>query len=248
MAIQDSKLELSVEGKSPITVEFKPDEVLIKDSDDKEISLNDKQAKWIQGVLIKHFGDEDNDLDRERLIFFTGDVDEKLVKDTQETLIRIAYKIKKKLSDNTTEDNNLFFFINTYGGSVHQGLALLDTMEHIRGLGINLTNIVTGTAYSMGSILLQGGDKRCIARHGRLMIHNISGISFGYLDELEADVKETRKVKEILAEILAERNTAGLNDPKYWMRKLNNNSGYFLNPKQAVEWGLADEVYNPIGR
>lgn len=140
---------------------------------------------------------------------------------------------------------DIYFYINSPGGSVTDGLALFDTMKAIPN---DVVTICLGSAASMGSFLLSGGTygKRCALTNSRLMYHQImSGISAGtqYVD-METNVKETKKLYEKLNQYLSEF-TKGKISFEEMKKKTDRN--WWLSPQEAIEEGFIDKIITKLG-
>jgi len=131
-----------------------------------------------------------------RSVHLWGVVDDKSAKDVVSKLLLLD-------ADKTEEE--IKFYINSPGGVVTSGMVIYDTMRMIKS---PVSTICMGLAASMGSILLSGGVKgrRLIYPHGEVMIHqpSLGGHIQGVSADLEIQARQTQRVKEIGARILAE--------------------------------------------
>lgn len=142
-------------------------------------------------------------------------------------------------------DADIYFYINSPGGSVMDGLALFDTM---RAIPNDVVTICMGSAASMGSFLLSGGTpgKRYSLPNSRLMYHQVmSGISSGtqYVD-METSVNETKKLYEKLNQYLSEF-TGGKID--FEEMKKRTDRDWWMSPEEAIEQGFIDKVISKLG-
>ncbi|MEM6262538.1 MAG: ATP-dependent Clp protease proteolytic subunit [Bacteroidota bacterium] len=126
--------------------------------------------------------------------------------------------------------------INSPGGYVTAGMAIHDTMKSISS---PVSTICTGLAASMGSILLSAGEKgrRFCMPYGRVMIHQPSGGAQGTATDIEIQVHEMRKTKEIGARILAENCGHSLEKV---MDDFNRD--YWMDAEESVGYGIVDAV------
>src|SRR5689334_2154321 len=131
-----------------------------------------------------------------RAVHLWGVVDDKSARDVVSKLL---------LLDADKPGEEIKFFINSPGGVVTSGMVIYDTMKMIKS---PVSTICMGLAASMGSILLSGGVKgqRFIYPHGEVMIHqpSLGGHIQGVSADLEIQAKQTQRVKEIGARILAQ--------------------------------------------
>src|SRR5919107_4368260 len=128
------------------------------------------------------------------------------------------------------------FFINSPGGVVTSGMVIYDTMRMMKS---PVSTICMGLAASMGSILLSGGAKgrRFIYPHGEVMIHqpSLGGHIQGVSVDLEITAKQTRRVKEIGARILAENCGKKMEQV---MKDFDRD--YWMDSKEALDYGIVD--------
>jgi len=135
-------------------------------------------------------------------------------------------------------NDDISFFINSPGGSVTAGMAILDTMQFIKP---DVSTIVMGQACSMGSLLAQAGapGKRKILKNARHMIHQPSGGAGGQATDMEIQVKEILKMKKTLTEIYVQNNSKG---KTYEQLLADMERDFFMSAQEAVDYGLADEI------
>jgi len=135
-------------------------------------------------------------------------------------------------------NEDISFFINSPGGVVTAGMAILDTMNFIKP---DVSTIVMGQACSMGSLLAQAGapGKRKILKNARHMIHQPSGGAGGQATDMEIQVKEILKMKKTLTEIYVQNNSKG---KTYKQLSADMERDFFMSAQEAVDYGLADEV------
>jgi ATP-dependent Clp protease protease subunit len=148
-------------------------------------------------------------------------------------------------------DKDINFYINSPGGSVTSGLSIYDTMQYIK---CDVRTIVMGQAASMGSFLAQAGaaGKRIVLPESRTMIHRVSSGTPGtsgsvHVQELEFEdmkrsLEEAKRLNKRLVELYVKHNSKGKNyDELYETMKFDT----FLSARDAVDFGLADEIAEP---
>jgi len=149
---------------------------------------------------------------------------------------------KMKLLDADKPGEEIRFFINSPGGIVTSGMVIYDTMKMLKS---PVSTICMGLAASMGSILLSGGTKgrRFVFPHAEIMIHqpSLGGYMQGVSVDLEIQAKQTKRVKEISARILAE------NCGKKLEQVLKDfDRDYWMDAKEALEYGIVDQVIDKL--
>ena len=133
-------------------------------------------------------------------------------------------------------ERDIFFYINSPGGSVTSGLAIYDTMQYIRP---QISTVCVGQAASMGAILLAAGTKgkRFSLPHSRIMIHQPLGGFQGQATDVDIQAREILRMREELNNILMKHTGQGL-------KKIEKDTDrdMFMSGRQAQEYGLVDEV------
>ena len=164
---------------------------------------------------------------KERIVFLGEEVNEHTANLVVAQLLHLAYEDPKK---------DIYFYINSVGGSVYDGLAIYDTMNYIKP---DVQTIGVGLQASMGAFLLSSGakGKRFMLPNARAMIHQPSGGAQGVMTDMEISLKEGLRVKELLAELLA-KNTG----QKLARIKDDLERDYWLTAKEAIGYGLIDDV------
>ncbi len=133
-------------------------------------------------------------------------------------------------------ERDIFMYINSPGGSVYAGLAIYDTMQHLRA---PVATFCVGMAASMGAVLLAAGQKgkRHALPNSRIMIHQPSGGSQGTAADIEIAAREVLYVRESLNKILARHTGQSV---ERIMEDVDRDR--FMSPYEAVEYGLIDQV------
>lgn len=196
--------------------------------DDEEKDREDKRddLQMLNKRLEKYFFEK-------RAVHLWGPVDDKSAKE-------IVSKFQLLDADKPGEE--IKFYINSPGGVVTSGMVIYDTMHLTKS---PISTICMGLAASMGSILLSGGvkGKRFIYPHGEVMIHqpSLGGYFQGVSTDLEIQAIQTKKVKEIGAQILAQNCGKTVEqihkdfDRDYWM-----------DAKEAIEYGIVDGILKKL--
>jgi ATP-dependent Clp protease protease subunit len=135
---------------------------------------------------------------------------------------------------------DILFYINSPGGIITAGMAIYDTMQYIKPA---VSTIVMGQACSMGSFLAQAGapGKRFLLPNSRHMIHQPSGGARGMASDIEISYNEIMFWKKRLTELYVEHNTAGKTYEDF-ERDMDRDT--FMSAKEALAYGLADEIIN----
>lgn len=137
---------------------------------------------------------------------------------------------------------DIFFYINSPGGSVTAGLAIFDTMKMISS---PVATVCMGMAASMGSLLLSAGTKgkRYIWPHAKVMIHqpSIGGQITGPATDIKIHAQEIIKTKETLNKILSE----ACNQP-FEKIVVDTDRDYYMTAEEAIQYGIVDKLSKTI--
>lgn len=133
-------------------------------------------------------------------------------------------------------DSDISMYINSPGGSVTAGLAILDTMQFIKP---DITTIIMGHACSMGSLLASSGTKgkRMMLPRSRHMIHQVSSGTRGTAIDMKIALEETLRLNKTLTEIYVE-NTG----KPYEQLEKDMSRDYYMDANESVAYGLADKI------
>lgn len=199
-----------------------------KMDDEEEKEREDKRDDLVMlnKKLEKYFFEK-------RAVYLWGVVDDKSAREVTTKLL---------LLDAEKSGEEIKFFINSPGGVVTSGMVIYDTMKMLKS---PISTICMGLAASMGSILLSGGVKgrRFIYPHGEVMIHqpSLGGHIQGVSADLEIQAKQTRRVKEIGAKILADncgKTVAQI------MKDFDRD--YWMDAKEAIDYGIVDGIMEKL--
>ncbi|MEQ1857964.1 MAG: ATP-dependent Clp protease proteolytic subunit [Longimicrobiales bacterium] len=133
-------------------------------------------------------------------------------------------------------ERDIFMYINSPGGSVYAGLAIYDTMQHMRA---PVATFCVGMALSMGAVLLTAGakGKRNSLPNSRIMLHQPSGGSQGTAADIEIAAREILHIRERLNGIIAKHTGQTVE------RIADDvDRDRFMSPVEAVDYGLIDRV------
>ena len=164
---------------------------------------------------------------RERIIFLGTPIDDMVANLVVAQLL---------LLDSENPEKDIMLYINSPGGSVTAGLAIYDTMQHIRA---DVSTICLGQAASMGAFLLSSGakGKRLALPHSRVLIHQPLGGAQGQATDIEIQAQEIIRIKKSLNEILASNTGQSI-------KKIEKDTDrdYIMTPQEALEYGMIDKV------
>jgi ATP-dependent Clp protease protease subunit len=164
---------------------------------------------------------------KERIIFIGTEINDAVANAVIAQMIFLEYEDPEK---------DIIFYINSPGGLVSAGLAIYDTMQHVKS---DVSTICVGSAASMGAILLAAGakGKRFILPHSRVMIHKPMGGATGQATDISITAKEIIKIKAQLNEILSKHTGR----EKAVVEKDTDRNNY-MNATEAIEYGLVDSI------
>lgn len=164
---------------------------------------------------------------KDRIIFLGTDIDDNVAN------LIVAQMLYLEAEN---PDKEIFFYINSRGGSVSAGMAIYDTMQYIKS---PISTVCMGQSASMAAILLAAGEpkKRFALPHSRILIHQPLGGFQGQATDIDIQAKEILRLKDELNKILSDLTGQPL-------EKVINDTDrdYFMNSQQAKEYGLIDEI------
>lgn len=194
--------------------------------DDEPEEEKEEKPQTDQGMLMKKL---EKYFFETRTVQLWGPVDDRSAKD----IINKFF-----LLDADKPGTEIRFLINSPGGMVTSGMAIYDVMKMLKS---PVSTVCIGLAASMGSILLSGGTRgrRYIYPHGEVMIHqpSLGGYIQGVSVDLEIQAKQTRRVKEIAARILAENCSK-----KYEQIIKDFDRDYWMDAKESLDYGIVDHI------
>lgn len=164
---------------------------------------------------------------RDRIVMLTGEVND----DSANIIVGQMLFLESE-----DPEKDILFYINSPGGIITSGMAILDTMRYV---SCDVSTIVIGQACSMGSLLASSGEKgkRFILPNAVHMIHQPLGGARGQASDIEIHAKEIIRLKESLTQIYAENTGRPLKKLSKDMDRDN-----FMTAEQSVVYGLADRV------
>jgi len=164
---------------------------------------------------------------RERIIFLGEEIDDDIAN------IVVAQLL---LLDSENPEKDIMMYINSPGGVITSGMAIYDTMMHIRS---DVSTICLGEACSMGSFLLNAGakGKRIALPHSRIMIHQPSGGARGQATDIMIEAEEISRIKKEMNQLMAKHSGQSLEKIEKDVER-----DYFMSAEEAREYGLVDKV------
>jgi ATP-dependent Clp protease protease subunit len=162
----------------------------------------------------------------DRIVYFMGTVNDDTCNTAVAQLLYLA----------SVDERDINLYVNSHGGSVIDGLGLIDTMNYIN---CDVSTLCIGMAASMGAVLLSNGTKgkRFVLPHSRVMIHQVSSGAQGVLKDLEIELEQTRRCKNDVYKILADNTGKTVEE----MEMLCDRNNWFIG-QEAVDLGIADKV------
>ena len=163
---------------------------------------------------------------KDRIVFLSGEINDEVA-----NLI-----VSELLYLNSLNNEDIYLYINSPGGSVTAGMAIYDTMNFIK---CDVSTICVGMCASMAAFLLSSGakGKRVCLKNGEVMIHQPLGGVQGQATEIKIHAERIIKLKEKLNKILASNTCKDI-------KKIERDTerDYYLDSEEALEYGLVDKV------
>jgi ATP-dependent Clp protease protease subunit len=170
---------------------------------------------------------------KERIIFLGTPIDDNIAS------LVIAQLLFLEADD---PDKEIYLYLNSPGGIITSGMAILDTMQYIKP---DVVTTCMGQAASMGAVLLAAGapGKRFALPNSRIMIHQPMGGVEGQATDIDIHAKEILKIRERLNKILAEKT----GQPLEKIAK-DTDRNFFMDVKEAQTYGIIDEILTKRGK
>ena len=164
---------------------------------------------------------------KDRIVFVGGEIDDDMANAIIAQLLFLQSQDPEK---------EVSMYINSPGGSVTAGLAILDTMRMVK---CPVATYCVGQAASMGAILLASGEKgrRYALPHARIMVHQPWGGAQGKASDIEITAREILRLKDMLNGILAEASGRTLESVVN-----DTDRDHFMSADEAKAWGIVDKV------
>ena len=181
-----------------------------------EKSANGERAYDIYSRLLK-----------ERIIFLGGPVTDQVANNVIAQLLFLEHEDSKK---------DIKLYLNTPGGSVTAGLAVYDTMQHVKA---PVSTICVGMAASMGAVLLSAGQKgkRFALPNSEILLHQVMGGVEGQAIEIEITARHIVKIKDKLNQVLVKHT-----GQKLEKIEKDTDRDFYLTAQEAKNYGLIDEI------
>ena len=167
---------------------------------------------------------------KENIIFLGGPIDDAVANLVIAQLLFLQSEDPKK---------EIQMYINSPGGSVTAGLAIIDTMQHLKN---DVSTVCVGMAASMGAVILSSGTKgkRVSLPNSEIMIHQPSGGVEGQASDIEISAKRIIKNREVLNQILAKNTGQSISKIEKDVDR-----DFFMDADEAKKYGIIDQVVMP---
>ena len=185
--------------------------------------------------LLRGYSERRAELDRAG-VAFVSDINDVEAERFSKSLLLMALERRNR------RDLPITIYINSGGGSVGAGVAMIEMMTRVRRqYNLAIHTVVTGYAYSMGAILFQAGDHRIMGEFSTLMLHGTQWMLIGEDEKVFKDyLKLATHYQQVIGDLFAERT--GLHDSQWWRDFIYSGRDKFLSPSECLELRLVDEV------
>jgi len=170
----------------------------------------------------------------ERIIFLGGPIDDHVA---NLVIAQLLYL------DHTDPKKDIHLYINSPGGSVTAGLAIIDTMNFIKS---DVSTICVGIAASMGALILSSGHKgkRFSLPNSEVMIHQVMGGTEGQASDIAINAKHILRTKDTLNKILAQNTNKKIDQVEK-----DSDRDYWMTSDEAKKYGIVDDIISkPKGK
>jgi ATP-dependent Clp protease, protease subunit len=163
----------------------------------------------------------------ERIIFLGGPIDDNVA---NLVIAQLLYL------DHTDSKKDVYLYINSPGGSVTAGLAIIDTMNFIKS---DVSTICVGIAASMSALILSSGKKgkRFSLPNSEVMIHQVMGGTEGQASDIAINAKHILRTKDTLNKILAQNTNKKIDQVEK-----DSDRDYWMTSDEAKKYGIVDDI------
>ena len=163
---------------------------------------------------------------KDRIIFLSGEINDDMANTIVSELLYL----------DSINHNDISLYINSPGGSITSGMAIMDTMNYIKS---RVSTICIGMAASMGAFLLSCGEKgkRFILPNAEVMIHQPLGGATGQATEIKIAAERILKLKDKLNKLLSKNTNQNLEKVQ-----IDTDRDYFMDAKEALKYGIVDKI------
>ena len=167
---------------------------------------------------------------KDRVVFLRGEVNEQMANSI------VAQLLFLEMED---PDAEISMYINSPGGSVTDGMAIYDTMRYIKP---KVRTVCLGMAASMGAFLLMAGEPgmRMALPNAEVMIHQPSGGAHGQATDVQLHAQWLMRTKTKMNALMAEMTGQPLERIQQDVER-----DYFMTAKEALEYGIVDQIFEP---
>lgn len=170
---------------------------------------------------------------KDRIVFLAGPITDAVANSVIAQLLFLEKEDPKK---------DIYLYVNSPGGSVTAGLAIYDTMNHIKA---DVSTICVGIAASMGAVLLSAGQKgkRFALPNSEILLHQVMGGAEGQAIDIDIEARHIIKIKDRLNQLIAKHTGQSID-------KISKDTdrNFFMDPEEAKKYGIIDAVLKTKNR
>ena len=207
-----------------------------KSKEEEVCETEEEESKQV--TLVDLLGGAEDAGPEGRSIMFVGDVTEEKAADLISALLVLSQT--KDEDEERAEDIKLY--VNTYGGSADEMFAIYDVMNFCKQ-HCDIQTIGLGKVMSAGTLLLAAGTKgkRYLGSHARVMLHAVNGGHVGELHNLQNEMEQMSSLQESYIQAMSNETSM---TKRQIQTLINRKVNVYLSSDEAIEKGLADEVWN----
>lgn len=155
-----------------------------------------------------------------------------------------AQKFRDEMTSRAKANPNvpIVIYIDSYGGYVDSLAKMIETMDEIPNPKVT---VCMGKAMSCGAILLSHGDVRYCGKHSRVMVHEVSSMTWGDVHDMATDADETKRLNKHFMNLLAKNSGYKGYDELRKIIKNKDGRNMYMSAEQAVKFGISDYIGTP---
>jgi len=206
---------------------------------DKKTKPDDKEKKTTkedQNSAIDLLGSL-QDVPEQRSIMIVGEINEEKSAD----LISALLVLSQQKAEGAKRAEDIKIYISTYGGAADEMFGVYEVINHCKQF-CDIETVGIGKVMSAGTLILAAGTKgkRKIGKYCRVMIHSVNGGSVGELHNLENEMEQMKTLQDNYIQCLSNETEMS---KRQIQSLINRKVNVYLSAEEAIEKGLADEVY-----
>ena len=180
--------------------------------------------------------------DLDRVVYLCSDINSEGIKEVMSQLLHIINMDKQGMETfRNYKLKPIYLYVQSFGGSVYDMFALIDIIESST---TPIMTICTGYCMSAAALIFMAGHARYMFKNSTLMLHQMSSIALGKINDLVLDVKEQNKLHKKMMKFIKKHSDL----PKKYLKHIDGDKqDVYLSAKNCIKYGICDEIFEKSG-